>query len=378
MRQEENELLTRVGPGTKMGRLLRRYWWPVGFSEELGSKPLPVRLLGEDLVLFRQGDGTIGLTDRYCAHRRASLELGRVESNGIRCCYHGWLYGADGRCLDMPAEPADSKLKDEVRLASYATAEAGGLIFANLGPQPVSVLPPYDLLVRKDLDRIVWSKPDYCNWLQRAENGVDQCHSMALHASVYPSIALKRPTVEWQRNPYGFRQSTKYDGGNENISHHVFPSHTRRFGARVGGDIGHFFHFRVPTDDTETLTFYIKASDTGGRPGKLTTKGHETAERGVYDRVEDGWWGIGSHDQDRAAQESQGLIADRTRETLASSDRGIIMLRRTLMESLEAIEKGEDPFATIRDPNHPMIVFDAKKNFSDAEKELAVEGARAR
>jgi 5,5'-dehydrodivanillate O-demethylase len=130
MDQARNELLTRVGPGTRMGNLLRYYWWPVGFSQSLDKIPQPVRILGEDLILFRNAQGKVGLMDRFCAHRLASLEHGRVENDGIRCCYHGWLFGNDGQCLEMPAEPEDSRLHLEVKLKAYKTQEMGGLIFA--------------------------------------------------------------------------------------------------------------------------------------------------------------------------------------------------------------------------------------------------------
>src|SRR5262245_99601 len=127
MTPEENEVITRVGRGTPGGEMLRRYWWPVGFSQELTSKPVPVRHLGEDFVLFRDGSGKVGMLDRACPHRRASLELGRCEQRGIRCCYHGWLFDADGQCLEMPAEPPGSRLFEEVKTRSAKIQEAGGL-----------------------------------------------------------------------------------------------------------------------------------------------------------------------------------------------------------------------------------------------------------
>src|SRR5690242_15636636 len=197
MTPEENETLTRVGPGTPGGEMLRRYWWPVGFTVEVTTKPVPVRHLGEDFVLFRDGSGKVGMVDKACPHRRASLELGRCEDRGIRCCYHGWLFDAAGQCLEMPAEPAGSKLFQEVKIRSAQVQEAGGIVFAYLGPDPAPRLPRYDLLYREDCDRTVWAKEDHCNWAQRAENGVDPYHSMSLHASVYPSMAMKRPDSNW-------------------------------------------------------------------------------------------------------------------------------------------------------------------------------------
>ena len=129
---EENEMLTRVGPGTPAGEMLRRYWWPVGFSEEVKSKgtPVKVRLLGEDFVLFRDGGGELGLLELHCSHRGTSLEFGRVEDNGIRCCYHGWLYDRRGKCLEQPAEPEDSTFKDRIQHPAYHAREAAGLVFA--------------------------------------------------------------------------------------------------------------------------------------------------------------------------------------------------------------------------------------------------------
>ncbi|MGE5540313.1 MAG: Rieske 2Fe-2S domain-containing protein [Gemmatimonas sp.] len=376
MDQRENELLTRIGPGTRMGNLMRRYWWPIGFTELVKDEPVPVRILGEDLVLFRTPDGKLGLMDRYCAHRRASLELGRVESNGIRCCYHGWLYGMNGQCLEMPAEEPDCPLVKEVKLAAYKVEELGGLVFAYMGPDPAPLLPRYDLLVREDMDREVSASVEHCNWLQRAENGVDKYHSMALHAPVYPSIALKRPKdVVWEKLWYGFRQTAVYSDKVKNTSHFIFPSHTRRYNARVKERPAHYLHLRVPIDDTQTLTFYAKAVETGGRKGTLKTEGFEPVpERGVYKRVKDGWWNIESHDQDRAAQESQGVITDRTKEYLAPSDRAIVQLRRMLLDSITAIEAGKDPFGLLRDPEqNRLVTFDAGKTFADTDKDYTTK-----
>ncbi|HEY4133763.1 MAG TPA: Rieske 2Fe-2S domain-containing protein [Alphaproteobacteria bacterium] len=357
-----------------MGNLLRRYWWPVGFSESVDKIPVPVRIMGEDLILFRAGDGKVGLVQRACAHRLASLEFGRVEQGGIRCFYHGWLYDTSGQCTEMPAEPPESCLHKEVKLVAYRTQELGGLIFAYMGPEPAPLLPNYDLLARDDLDRSLRASIEHCNWLQRAENGVDKYHSMALHAPVYPSIALKRPEeVRWDQTWYGFRMSARYPNKAENVSHCIFPSHTRRYGARVGEKPSHYLHLRVPMDDIDTLTFYVRATEAeGGAKGKETVKGIENLERGVYDRVEDGWWRLTSHAQDRAAQESQGLITDRSKEFLATSDRGIVILRKLLLDSIDAIEAGKDPFGLLRDPaQNELVSFDAKKNFADSDKDFS-------
>lgn len=370
MTPQDNEILTRVGRGTPGGELLRRYWWPIWFSKQTTNKPVPITLLGEDYVLFRDGKGRLGLIGKSCAHRQASMALGRVEENGLRCCYHGWLYGADGQCLEMPAEPEGSRLHEEVCIPSGVVEELGGLVFAYIGPKPAPLLPRYDLLVEENVARTVWAAEDHCNWAQRAENGVDPFHSMALHAGVYPTIALRRPEAKWSTTPFGHRMSVQYPGGAENVLHSIFPAHTRRMNARVGSTPSNFLHFRVPVNDTVTVTFYVKTIACGpDEKPSLTTRGWKHTTPGVYDQVDDGWWGIASHDQDRAAQESQGTITDRSKEFLGTSDRGLVMWRKTFFEAAVAVAEGRDPPGTIRDPaQNTLIAFDAGKNFSDVDK----------
>jgi 5,5'-dehydrodivanillate O-demethylase len=358
---QENQRLTRVGPGTPAGEMLRRYWWPVWFSDEITDKPVAVRILGEDLVAFRDGTGVVAVLDRRCPHRGASLELGRVEEDGLRCCYHGWKFGTDGRCLDMPAEPADTPLKDEVRQTAYPTQEAAGLVFAYLGPEPAPRLPRYDLLFRGDCIRRIGASFEYCNWMQRAENAVDQMHSIALHAPVYPQFALKRPNVDWQQTWYGVRAAFEVPGGAAKVSHFIFPSHSRYFGARVDDDPSHNCNLRVPVDDHTTLTFSIRVREAHGEGESTILQGFAPREPGNYERVEDGWWGIASREQDRAAQESQGPIADRSREVLGNSDRGVVMFRRLVSDAIDAVQNGDDPPGIIRDRDDALITFDAHK-----------------
>src|SRR6184192_3627544 len=365
--KEENELLTRVGPGTPAGEMLRRYWWPVGFTEHVKEKGRPVRtrLLGEDLVLFRDGNGRLGLLGLHCSHRGTSLEFGRVEDRGIRCCYHGWLYDVRGRCLEQPAEPEDSRFKDRVQHPAYQAQEIGGFIFAYIGPEPAPLLPNYDLFLREDGEREVGAGHDYCNWLQRAENSVDQTHLVALHASEYPHLALKRPVIGWERRDYGAKISMQVPGiSKPKYSHWIFPSHTRHTTARKGRKPDHAIRFRVPMDDTNTMTFWLRFYPYGeedrSKPFLLKTLGFENDQAGVYERVDDGWWGVASHDQDRVAQESQGPIYDRTKEHLGASDQGVIMLRTMIKESIDAVRHGKDPVWVLRDSaQNETIGFDA-------------------
>lgn len=368
MRAEENELLTRVGPGTPCGEMLRRYWWPIAFADHVKQSPVPVRLLGEDLVLFRTSDGGLALLERYCAHRRSSLEFGRVEERGIRCCYHGWLYGPTGQCLEQPQEPPGSTLKDRIALTSYQARELGGVIFAYLGPAPAPVLPPYDNLVRKDCHRVLSGRESHVNWLQRAENILDYHHIPVLHASVYPELAMQRPDVTWERNSFGCRQVATYANGSTDVQHLVFPSAIRAHVTRIGRRPVQLMMFYVPLDDVETILFQIWAYEDQPPPFTLKTAGIQKQTHGEYERVDDDWFGLGDRSQDDAAQDNQGpgRIYDRTREHLGASDRGIVLFRKMLRDSIDAVSNGRDPIGVIRDESaHDIIAFDARKTGLD-------------
>src|SRR6185503_17330998 len=171
--REENEAWTRVGPGTPGGEMLRRYWWPIAFSAEIKGpeakgRPRKVKLLGEEFVLFRDGAGRVGMVEPQCAHRHAPLEYGRVEKHGLRCCYHGWVFDASGKCLETPCEDDGSTLKDRVSVKAYPTQEAAGLVFAYIGAAPAPLLPKYDLLVHASGTRYVYGNSNNCNWVQTA------------------------------------------------------------------------------------------------------------------------------------------------------------------------------------------------------------------
>jgi 5,5'-dehydrodivanillate O-demethylase len=372
--KQENELLTRVGPGTLAGEMLRRYWWPIAFSQDAKAKgaPVKIKLLGEEFVLFRDGTERLGLMALHCSHRGTSLEYGRVEENGLRCCYHGWLYDVRGNCLEQPAEPADSTFKERVKHPAYEAQDAGGLIFAYIGPKPAALLPSYDLLVREDGCRIVGGDVENCNWLQRAENSADGAHSIALHAAGYPNMALKRPRITWEPTPFGIKETTWIeDVPKPRISHYVFPSHVRHSAARVGERPRQVIRFRVPTDDFTTTTFWIDfyphKDGKPTQPAALAVKGFRKNQPGVYERVTDGWWNLPNREQDRVAQESQGVIADRTKEHLATSDQGILMLRKMIRDAIEAVQQGRDPMGVIRDPSgNGPITFDSSRDAVEA------------
>jgi len=198
---------------------------------------------------------------------------------------------------------------------------------------------------------------------------MDPYHSMALHASFYPSIALKRPEVDYTPTWYGFRTASQYPGGATNVVHDIFPSSTRRRNERAGSLPSDFLHIRVPTDDFKTMTFFVESRFKPQGPYQRDCRGFEHNEPGVYKRVEDGWWGLASDDQDRAAQEAQGVIHDRAKEFLATSDRGVVMWRKVAFDSIAAVKAGRDPHGIVRDAGgNDVIRFDAGKNFSDHDK----------
>src|SRR5579884_1719760 len=185
--KEENEYITRTGPGTPMGALFRRYWMPALLSEELpepDGAPVQVRLLGEDLVAYRDSAGQVGLLGEFCPHRKASLFLGRNEERGLRCVYHGWKFDVTGACVDMPNEPAESNFKDKIRHTAYPCREAGGVVWAYMGPRErMPELPQFEWTLVPDSQRVVSKLHQANNWLQGLEGGIDSSHVSFLHSS---------------------------------------------------------------------------------------------------------------------------------------------------------------------------------------------------
>jgi phthalate 4,5-dioxygenase len=386
---EENARLTRVGPGTPMGNLMRRYWQPALLSSEVpepDGAPVRVRLLGEDLIAFRDTNGDVGLIDAFCPHRRAPMFFGRNEECGMRCVYHGWKFDRSGECVDMPSEPPDSLFKTKVRIGAYPTSERGGMVWAYLGPaefQPPA--PDYELLRAPDTHRHVSKTFEQANWLQALEGGIDTSHSSFVHNQDINNKKLLRnadtaPHIEVEKTSYGFR----YAGIrrlNEvqdyaRVYHYVLPAQQLRGGVTesAGGKKevptlhGHLW---VPIDDETTFTYnWIYSYDPAIPLDHEHAIGHEIySGRGPEDYIPGTYQlkrnrdndylidrelqrtktytGIkGINTQDYALQEGMGPICDRTHEHLGTSDRAIIAARQLLFEALDAVEHGQAPKGT--------------------------------
>jgi len=373
--REDNELFTKVGPGTPMGELLRRYWQAVGCSELVTSKPIRQKILGEELMLYRGASGKPVCMQLRCAHRSLALDYGRVEGDNIRCPYHGWMYDAFGQCVAQPAEPEGSGFKEKVKLTSYPVEEVGGLIFAYMGPLPAPVMPYYDVLLMSEGVKGVQKRNVNANWLNAVENIVDISHLAWLHGYTFPAYGAKKVTYHWDRKDYGADNVMMVDGiADSHISCYVFPN-ANRFTAppvEVGGELIHSMIFRVPMDDESTIQFFARFYPSEEKSFKTI---QSTVKLGEYKALESDWWGIDVTDQDRMAVEQQGVVADRENEHLGVSDGGIILQRKMLREGLQAIAEGRDPPCVIRDAAQQRVVFGQKAAMMSQRQSDAAYGA---
>ncbi len=403
LRDELNELLTRTGPGTPGGRFMRRYWQPVATSSEIlvGGKPKHVRILGEELVLFRpdasgrpdssgrDDAGKPGLLGLHCSHRGTSLAYGRVEDGGVRCPFHGWLYDVQGRCLEQPAEPETSTQKDSIRHPSYPCQELGGLIFAYLGPaDAMPLLPRYEVLVREDGTRKVDYYPINSNYLQNLEGAVDTVHAAYLHTDQWSEkkhvlAALPRPRVDFVETDYGIRQrshkASPSPGGpvmNDVYTYFFMPAGFLRVQEtnKGEGDVKKFQSWYVPTDDTHTMRFQAAFAplETSGEPypwpedTEFMPPGPENDYFRDYERY-DTISGIpvrapgtaikGFLAQDSMVNETQGPIVDRTTEHLGAHDPVLMAMRLMMLKAIADVEKSLDPKHIIRDAELNDIVY---------------------
>lgn len=362
---DENRFLTQVSRGTPCGELLRRYWHPVAAAAELtDDKPIKaVKILNEKLVVYRDKAGQYGLVGEQCPHRLASLAYGRVDREGIRCPYHGWKFDGAGRCLEQPAEPADSTFKDRIRHVAYPVEYLGGLIYAYLGPGPAPLLPRWDVLVWERGRRwIVKDSLIDCNWLQAMENSVDPAHLFWLHgdtAHLAPRVKKYAEKHEFIRFEYGIKKRRTTlplaTGGKPEVDEHplLFPSVLRHVAPFKGGH-RHNLQIRVPVDDTHTQVFRVSflPTDTDHSPPDMEVPlRYSQLKTGTrdYDMTQ-------VSAQDSMAWETQGPVMDRAHEHLGVEDEGIIELRKMLREQIERVQLGLEPLGVIRDPAKNQVI----------------------
>ena len=383
MTREQNEMLTRTGPGTAMGALFRRYWIPALLSEELPEPdcpPVRVKLLSERLIAFRDTQGRVGLLDEFCAHRRASLWFGRNEENGLRCPYHGWKYDVSGQCVDVPSEPGESGFCRKVRLKAYPCVERGGAVWAYLGSSETTPpLPEFEWALLPQPHRHVSKRLQECNYLQAMEGGIDSSHISSLHGGEMQTDALHKGTkgAQYQRDArpkfeveessggllIGARRNAEAGRYYWRITQWIMPWYTM---IPPYGDHALHGHAWVPIDDESCWAWSMSHHPT--RPlNELEWQAIRNGEsiytelipgtyRPVANRDNDylidragqksgryysGVKGISM--QDASIQESMGPIADRTLEYLAPTDIAIVKARRRLLDAALSLHKGAAP-----------------------------------
>jgi len=353
----ENAALTHVAAGTPGGEFMRRFWQPVATSEELGELPKLIKILGEELVLFRDKRGKVGLLQKHCPHRGASFEYGICERTGIRCCYHGWLFDVDGTILETPAEPEDSPIKKRFRAGAYPVVERKALIFAYFGPPDEKPpFPEFDTFDIPDVESVAYSLPYPCNWLQIVENAMDPFHGVFLHARVsgthfFDSWA-KFGIVDFHERDIGFyyTNARRIDDNIWLRIHDILLPNFTQAGAVFatdGSDVKHFgrcsfTRWVVPVDDENSKI--VSLAHFGDR-----AEGHEMNTQEGLECIEQGQPRGRPYEEtqrvpcDYEAFIGQGAIARHANEHLGTTDRGVSMLRRKLGVAIEALQRGERP-----------------------------------
>lgn len=368
--QTENQILTQVGPGTPAGELLRRYWHPIAPVQELEDAPLrtkEVRILGEDLVLYRDRSGQFGLLDRSCAHRRVNLAVGVVEQDGLRCQYHGWKFDRTGRCVEQPFEDTlhpEALFREKCGIKAYPVQEQAGLVWAYLGPQPAPVLPLWEPLAAANVVRDIAVAELPCNWLQCQENSLDPVHVEWLHkyfgeyalgvfggtlAPVLGRGSMRHIKIGFDAFEHGIIKRRVLEGGSEESDEWkhghpaIFPNMLY-----VGNQFAGTLQFRVPVDDRNT--YHVSLYTFRAAPGTQAPEQPLVPYRYVPLTSDGKHWELRYvFNQDYMAWVSQGEIAERDLEKLGESDRGIILFRQMLKEQLGRVERGEDPMNVFRD-----------------------------
>ncbi|GEL21522.1 (Fe-S)-binding protein [Pseudonocardia sulfidoxydans NBRC 16205] len=381
---EQNDELTQVDAGTPMGEVLRRYWYPVAFTRELAEFPVKrVELLGEFFALWRSPSGRYGIVPEACPHRKASLAYGVVESDGLRCPYHGWVFDEAGACVEQPAERDDTRFGARVSAQAGVAEEMGGLVWAYVGPGPAPRLPRFDTYVMEGFRDIGWADLP-CNYVQIMENAVDPHHVEWLHGRYFQfigrhegftspaSFAKKHQKVGFTPFEWGIIKRRVLEGASEDnddwkVGHPlVFP-----YNMRVGGGGVHQMQIRVPINRTTTrfMLYTVHRPDEGyehvEQPVVPDYNIPVVDEKGrhVVNYVEG---------QDIMAWVTQGAITDRTTEHLGRSDIGVAMLRKMFREQMDRVARGEDPLGTIRE-EHERIDLPCEKDKFHAGAQFALD-----
>ena len=381
---EENELLTQTTLGTAMGDTMRRYWIPAVLSWEIpapDSPPVRVQLLGEKLVALRDTRGRVGLLEEFCPHRRVSLWFGRNEECGLRCVYHGWKYDVDGTCVDQMNEP--EQFTEKVHITSYPTVEAGGVIWAYMGPpEQKPPLPKFEWTQVPESHCVVTKVWQECNWLQGLEGGIDTSHAPILHRALKPNATMPgiNPTTPFVRGAaphlvveptdYGYRYFGVRSLGDEGVFirayHYVMPFHQVRPHRTSRGDAGSAGHMWVPIDDENCMVWnwyyslgeeplteddrQLRSSGNGPEEVDFANEFRSRSNKANNYRIDrqaqktETFTGIGGINiQDRAIQETMGPIVDRSKEQLGPADRAIIVARQLLLQAIRTHQDGGVP-----------------------------------
>jgi phenylpropionate dioxygenase-like ring-hydroxylating dioxygenase large terminal subunit len=371
----ENRLndLARVGCGTPAGEWFRRYWLVVGTTQDLHDIPQAVKILGEELVLFRDEFGKLGLLGLHCPHRGTSLEYGDIEGGGIRCPYHGWLFNVGGQCLEMPAEPKDSKFPQKVKHLAYPVQELGGLIFAYMGPDQASPppLPKYRALADSSGQRSPEATRHYdYNWFNFIENGADPVHFSTLHRADASDGTWRSwffdfkdvPPFDALETSYGMKVISRKPGptpdteyvdeksfalpsilqiGDTEFTHFKKPKE-----ALSEGSHNAHFMFVTPNDD-DHFTLFTVNHYTGPDPEffqKLAPSRRmaPSMEKKEYDKRKYSPFRGSVRGEDLMSQSTQGIIGERN-EQLAASDKGVILIRKIVLAAIRSVREGRVP-----------------------------------
>jgi 5,5'-dehydrodivanillate O-demethylase len=354
---EQNRILTQVGAGTPGGELLRRYWHPIAIAAELTPEAPTqlLRVLGEDLVLFLDRSERAGLVADRCPHRGASLYYGRVVERGISCAYHGWLIDCEGRVLETPAEQNDHA-RQSVRTTAYPVQKFSGFYWTYMGPLPAPLLPKYDIFMRRDGRHKITAYPRLdCNWFVAAENSVDSTHLQFLHQE--PPFATVRPadptrgyiddivSSDYYMTDYGIMKRRTYHGGTIDEHPMIFPLWLRTRQS---------LWMRTPIDDEHTNHWILDF-----RMGEKPLNDEIEIERikpfkdppdavhphARFEKFPKHGWPLC---EDVVMWETQGRVADRTKEHLGASDKGVALLRKVMFDEIERVRRGEDPLGVLR------------------------------